>query len=616
MMKLDGLLEALDHATKQRSPFIWLDHSRPDGEGQHSLLFSQPRAILRVNTPEDFPTFWKAMTDYLAQGYYLAGYLTYEAGVALAGIPIPTFTKPLAWFGVFSSPTLLTIEPDISVSHSSETPHKQVRFALPRPAYLQTVKHIKNLITEGEVYQLNLTTSSRVPIPDSAIDRYLALRQQQPVAYGAYLRTDEEEILCSSPELFFRIDGQQITTSPMKGTATRGRTLEEDLQRAEWLTSDLKNRAENVMIVDLIRNDLGRFCKVGSVQVPELFHVERLSQVWQMTSTITGELTGEPDYRQIFTSLFPSGSVTGTPKYRAMQHIQRIEGEPRGIYTGAIGYIAPAPPQNYHAPSLSRAAFNVAIRTITVHGDEGRLGIGSGITFDSNPAEEYAECQIKTHFVYRPQPAFELIEALLWDKGIQQIERHLSRLADSATYFEYPYNPQAIMAALDKQTQECEHGHCYKVRLLLSRTAQIQTEMSEVTPAASSDLTISISPHHTSSQDVWLFHKTTHRPLYARAQQEAIAQGNVECLFMNERGEITEGATNNVFIERDGDWLTPHWSCGLLRGTARQHILETVPWAHEAILYLADIERAEHIFLCNAIRGIREVRLGNREKNA
>jgi para-aminobenzoate synthetase/4-amino-4-deoxychorismate lyase len=401
----------------------------------------------------------------------------------------------------------------------------------------------------------------------------------------------------------------------MKGTARRGRTTREDREVAGWLHNDPKNRSENVMIVDLVRNDLGRVARTGTVKVEELFAIERYPTLWQMTSTVSAELRPDASLYEIFRALFPCGSVTGAPKVRAMQLIAELEDAPRGVYTGAIGFF-----------SRQQTIFNVAIRTLELGGARGIMGAGSGVVIDSDPAEEFRECLLKTEFltgpahrtttpigenapiVSQPDKLF-LIETMLWDGGYPLIELHLDRLEDSAEYFDFPCDRTEVKAALEARGREFAVGVPHKVRLLLRGDGfEIADEL--LTPTVA-DRTgrVRIATERTDPADRMLYHKTTQRQLYAFEHARAVELGYNDALFLNLRGEVTEGAISNVFVEKDGRWFTPPVECGLLAGVYRRHLLETRPEIEERVLFLDDLRTADAIYLANAVRGLRRVEI-------
>jgi para-aminobenzoate synthetase/4-amino-4-deoxychorismate lyase len=418
------------------------------------------------------------------------------------------------------------------------------------------------------------------------------------VAYSALLNVAGYHILSLSPELFFRIEGDRIVTRPMKGTMPRGLDVAEDEKAARRLQRDEKNRSEHVMIVDLLRNDLGRICTMGSVRVEDIFSIEKYETLLQMTSTVTGTLRRGLSYYEIFRAMFPSGSITGAPKIRTMQIIHELEQLPRGIYTGAIGHISPD----------GSSTFNVAIRTLVLKDGEARMGVGGGIVADSVPSDEYRECLLKTEFLVRPTRNFQLIETILWDGDFSLLAMHLDRLESSAKYFSFPCDRGAISAQLIEASNLFRSEQRYRVRLLLNATGNATVSATEYTLDAPTGL-IRLSTHRTSSKDVFLRHKTTQRNLYESQYAEARANGFEDTIFLNERDEITEGAISNIFIRQSGSLLTPPLSSGVLPGVFRRHLLETTAGADEHVLKLADLQSADAVFLCNSVRGLWQVKL-------
>jgi para-aminobenzoate synthetase / 4-amino-4-deoxychorismate lyase len=501
-------------------------------------------------------------------------------------------------------------------------PEITAEFALSEAEYANRIAAIHELIRAGDVYQLNFTAPFRVSVAGSIAAQYARLRVRQPVDFGAFIHWQQGQFILSfSPELFFRVDvdgeTRRITTRPMKGTAPRGRFSSEDRAIAEWLRNDAKNRSENVMIVDLLRNDLGRVARFGTVRTENLFAVERYPTLWQMTSTVAAELRPDASFHDIFRSLFPCGSVTGAPKVRAMQLLAELEGEPRGVYTGAIGFF-----------SREQTVFNVAIRTLELAGGRGIFGAGSGVVIDSDPAEEFRECLLKASFLTgpahrsadrfikgRPDELF-LIETMLWDGNYPLLELHLDRLCDSADYFGFACDRAEIRAALEQHAQQFSDASPYsprRVRLLLTDPDGNFGINSEPLAPANPDRIgrVCISQQRTNSADPMLYHKTTERARYAIAWQQASQRGFDDVLFVNERGEVTEGAISNVFIEKDGRWSTPPIECGLLGGVYRRHLLETRPEIEERVLAPDDLRAADAIYLTNAVRGLRRVTLEN-----
>jgi len=591
-------------------------------ESCHTRLFTAPLRVFKAHQLAELPALFAEIESAVAAGYYAAGYFAYECGAFFeptAANPQPaepSAPQPIAWFGIYNQPALFDhrtgvflhgepLRSHLSAPDDATSPLPACTLDLEEPDYARRVEAILEKIRAGDIYQLNFTIPMRVKAPGSSAALYRRLRARQPAPYGAFLHTEPgQRILSFSPELFFQIQNEEktrrITTRPMKGTTARGRTSSEDRAAADFLRADEKNRAENVMIVDLLRNDLGRICKYGTVETRDLFAVERYPTLWQMTSTVTGELRPDATFQKILRALFPSGSVTGAPKVRAMQLISEFESAPRGVYTGAIGFFSP-----------QESVFSVAIRTLSLNGDTGSMGIGSGIVIDSDPAAEFSECQLKARFLTQPDhrlpTEFSLVETLLWDGSYPLIELHLGRLADSADYFGFPCERWEVRAALHAEGATFPDRRPRKVRLLLSPDGGLNIA-SEILPERIADpkpLRVVLSPHRVDPLDPMLFHKTTHRPLYVEALAQATLAGYDEVLFVNDRGEVTECSNHNIFIERAGRLITPPVECGLIPGVHRQLILQTHPTASQRRLTLDDLRKADAIFLSNAVRGLR-----------
>lgn len=603
---------------------VFLESAQNDQNNVHSFLFTDPVEILQIYRVSELANLLASVPIYVQQGYYLAGYFAYECGYHIEKLGLLDYhseKRPLAWFGVYQQPIIydhtsgklqggsghdsITSTPIILQAETTSS-LENIHFDLNEAEYSKNINRIKEYIRAGDVYQINFTGRYHFTFDGSPISLYKALKSKQRVSYSAYIRAAGQDILCLSPELFFSIKGQQITACPMKGTIPRGRTQLEDQHLAEWLRRDKKNRAENVMIVDLLRNDLGRLCQIGSVTVPKLFTIEKYNTLLHMTSTVEGILKNDVDYSQVVSSLFPCGSITGAPKIRAMEIIKELESSPRGVYTGSIGYFAPS------LDHSARAMFNVAIRTVVLENGHGEMGVGSGIVYDSSASDEYTECIVKAHFLTNIPVNFDILEAILWDNGYQYLDKHMQRIADSANYFQYAYDQTSLERVLAEQSAHLVAGRRYKVRLKLDRTGQWHSEAIEI-PASPSipEQTVVLSSIRTNSQNRIYYHKTTHRCFYEQATRFAIENGYADVIFLNEKGEVTEGATNNIFIERNNTLLTPPLCSGLLNGVYRQHILEVNPHAQEAVLYLNDLLEAEKVYICNAIRGLRQVKFKN-----
>ncbi len=582
---------------------ILLDTARVDAENFRSFLFSDPESILSAGKPEDLASLLSQIERHLAAGRWVAGYVAYEAGHAFEpSVPRrDAGDSPLAWFCVYRDPRIFDHRNARAVAnptaHAAATISAHRR-GIAQPDYCRKVDAIRSWIAQGEVYQVNFTDPVGFEYTGSPVDLYLQLRDAQHTSYSAFLNAGAAHILSFSPELFFHIDRQRILTRPMKGTAPRGCSLDQDDAQAAWLAADPKNRAENVMIVDLLRNDLGRICDYGSIRVESLCAVERYDTVLQMTSTVSGTLRQGARLHDVFRALFPSGSVTGAPKIRAMTIIHELEAAPRGVYCGAIGFFSPN----------GEAAFNVPIRTLVLRGNKGVMGVGSGIVYDSDPEAESRECDLKTQFLSDRPGSFSLIESLLWDGRFPLLPLHLERLRKSALYFAFPFDPDRLQAELQAHAARLNAASQYKVRAVIDSFGALEITSAAIEPDAQ-PVRVGIAEERVSSRDPFLYHKTTRRTRHQRALAAARERGLDEVLFLNERDEITEGTMHNVFVEIAGALLTPPVSCGLLPGVYREHLLLTDPRCRESVLTLDDLRRADALYLCNAVRCLRPAAL-------
>jgi para-aminobenzoate synthetase/4-amino-4-deoxychorismate lyase len=613
---------------------VVLQTSRCARSDARSLLFRNPVRLLQATRLEEVEPLLAELDRAVASGLHAAGYLSYESGFAFEQIlqSLPASVEfcgdcerlPLVWFGLYEEPTIFDhtrgtlTGPDASKALRVANATKRAGTVIARPAlstkvrvdeqeYTKQVEQVRRWIAEGQCYQLNLTTGLDWREPRSAAELFHELLAIQPVEFAALLQFGDHQILSFSPELFFERNGDHILTRPMKGTAPRGLSTEEDVAQSLWLANDEKNRSENLMIVDLLRNDLGRICKSGSVSVAELFAVERYATLLQMTSTVSGELREDPSNAAVLRALFPSGSITGAPKIRAMQLLRKLEPEMRGVYTGAIGYMAPH----------QRACFNVAIRTLELHDGDGRMGIGSGIVYDSNPRQEYDECLLKGKFLSQPYERFELIETMLWDEGFPYIERHLLRLQASARYFERHFDLLGVRNELCDATAQLPAG-THRVRLKLDADGRAIIDCSPFRPS-DDPVHVVLAPEPTDARDLFLRHKTTRRVLYDQRYAWAQNNGYADALFFNTEGHLTEGCIHSVFLMHHGRWSTPPCGDGVLPGVLRGTLLDGVTqelagrWhdcfgsVHEQALTLDDLRAAEAIYLGNALRGLRRV---------
>ncbi|MEO8686220.1 MAG: aminodeoxychorismate synthase component I, partial [Devosia sp.] len=527
-------------------------------------------------------------------------YLAYELGFLFEERLLPRLPAhsdtPLLWMGLYDTPRQLTAaEVEIWLASISGPAGRatNIKPRLDLQAYTKAFERVKALIEAGDTYQVNLTFKADFTLEGDAVALYRDLVRQQPVAYGALIATGTHTILSRSPELFVENRSGALVARPMKGTLARGRTLAEDQAGRLALAQDEKNRAENLMIVDLLRNDLGRIAEIGSVEVTDLFTVETYRTLHTMTSGITATLKAGLGPGDILANLFPCGSITGAPKLRAMEIIAELESGHRGLYTGSIGHIAPG----------GDLTFNVAIRTAVIDSaDRGEIGIGGGIVADSQAGDEYQEALLKMAFFANPAAPVCLIETMLWqpDTGYHLLDRHLARLATSAQYFRLHFDAGKISGMLAEQTQIFTAP--MRVRLTLHET-EGPALTAVLLPPNPDVFRFAIAPERLDSRSLWLAHKTTNRAFYDEPRQRAhAALGVDEVVFLNENNELTEGSITNLFVERDGMLLTPPLSAGLLPGTLRAELIDSGR-AIEHSLTLADLETPA-IFLGNSVRGL------------
>ena len=558
----------------------------------HGFHFSGRVGEVSAASPEDLLPALRLLEERVGSGLHAAGFVCYEGATALNG-DLTTCTAgalPLLWFGLFEE---RRAEPFPAACEPYQTSDWEP--SLSQEEYAGAVASIRDLIAAGDCYQVNLTMRERFSFSGSPRSYFSDLCHSQPTPYSCYLETGSHRILSASPELFFSLSGGVLTTRPMKGTAPRGRWWEEDETEKLRLRGSPKELSENLMIVDLLRNDMGMVSRTGSVRVESLFDVETHATVHQMTSTITSRVSEGVGLPELFQALFPCGSVTGAPKVRSMEIIAGLEGAPRGAYTGCLGYLSPG----------GEAQFSVAIRTVVLDTASGcgELGIGSGITFDSNARDEYAECLAKGRFARERGRAFHLIESLLHEEGYFLLERHLERLARSAAYFGFPLEPGAARVVLEAYAAGRTGRE--KVRLLLFKDGGISCESAPVAEPVG-EATAAFATIVVDSADPFLYHKTSWRGVYA--EESARRPDATEVIFVNERGEVTEGANSNIVALLDGEFLTPPLDSGLLPGVFRGELL-ALGSISERVLTRRDLGRAEQLYLINSVRKWRRVSL-------
>jgi para-aminobenzoate synthetase/4-amino-4-deoxychorismate lyase len=622
---LHSVTSALTHLEN----FVFLESSKVSGNDHQSMLFTDPLEWLVCTAEDSVELFLDECENWRKEGKYLAGWIAYEFGYllepALRHFCNPHYrmspaNKPLAVLGVFDKPVIFdhstnlffdnkpwptTAKKDID---SHEISNMQT--SIGHEEYLSAINRVKEYIAAGHTYQVNYTMKLKFDFSGSVADLYRTLRRNQSVSYGAWIRHDKQDIMSFSPELFYRANKKNIIVRPMKGTMARGRTTKEDTDIRSLLQNDPKNRSENIMIVDLLRNDLGRLLYEvdgGSVQPQSIFDIETFETLLQMTSTIEGTLKSDKQlgFQEVINAIFPCGSITGAPKIRTMEIIHELEKEERGVYCGAIGYSGP-----------DETVFNVPIRTVVLKNGRGEMGIGGGIIHDSDPEDEWQESLLKGNFLTSPTPEFQLIETLRWEPetGYWLLKEHLQRLTDSASYFHFSFDTHEISQTLEATAATFTTPN--RVRLLLYRDGRLEITTTELPESKFSDplkavvLTplpvVSFSNQKTDPESRYLFHKTTMRKTYDDARKLATELQLFEILFTNNREEVTEGSISNIFIEKDGMIFTPPLQCGLLNGTFRRVLLRQES-VQERVLSRQDVDTADTVYVGNSVRGLVQV---------
>ena len=548
------------------------------------LAFDRPHAVIRADSIAEVPAALAALETARAHGRWLAGFFAYELGYALeprlASLMPQSRGLTLLLFGVFDAPC----EPPPANARAYVGP---LTPEWDKPAYATRFAAVKTAIAAGDIYQANLSFRAGFAFAGDARALYENLRGASGAPHCAFVDfadgPSRRQLVSLSPELFFEIEKGAIRARPMKGTLRRGG---DDTAERAALSASPKERAENLMIVDLIRNDLGRVAEIGSVTVGELFAVETYPTLHTMVSTVTATLRPDAGIAEIVRALFPCGSVTGAPKIAAMEILAALESSPRNAYCGAIGYFAPD----------QTARFNVAIRTLSLADNRGTLGIGGGVVQDSSAEAEFAECLLKSRFFDAARRPLALIETMKFDGHFHRLERHLARMAASAQIFGLSFDSAKATAALDRAVADQKIP--LRVRLTLDESGNHQATAAPLSPNPA-HWTYALSPARTHSSDEILRHKTDWRELY---EKEAARLATDEVIFRNERGELTEGARSNIFLKRGGKLLTPPISCGVLAGILRAELLQSGQ-AEEAVLTRTDLKGAE-LYFGNSLRGL------------
>ncbi len=566
-----------------------------DADTKKWICFENPVEIIQTNKLSEVLKKLDCLQEKcFGDNYYAAGFISYDASpafdYALKVKHKENKNTPLLWFALFEKGQ----EIQLPKPEKTSTYFGRWRQTVSETEYRKAIGKVKKQIKVGNTYQVNYTMRQCSEFSGDYWKFFCELAWSQRSQYAAFIESDDFVICSASPELFFTYDRGTVTSKPMKGTASRGFTYEEDIKKAEWLHHSEKNRAENVMIVDMIRNDLGKISEPGTVNVSSLFEVEKYPTVWQMTSTVSSH-TKRP-FSDVMKALFPCASITGAPKPYTMKIISEVESTPRGLYTGTVGFIAP----------LEKSQFNVAIRTVFIDKatDVAEYGVGGGIVWDSTAEDEYEECLIKTKFLSSRQPDFSILESLLWspDEGYFLLDYHLERMGKSAAYFNYKFDKEKIVSELKKLSTPFERAS-YKVRVMLDESGNVTMEstalgdFTQIMKAAISDKPIDVNTP-------FVYHKTTNRTIYDEIRKRF--QEYDEVILWNQKNEVTEGIYSNVVIKIKDELFTPPVNCGLLSGTFRQYLLDKGE-IKEKVIKLKELATADEIYMINSVRKWRRV---------
>ena len=528
---------------------------------------------------------------YQNKGYYAVGYVSYEAAPAFETkfevIDDPLMSEYLLYFTIHES---VQTEP-IPLTYKPITLPKTWQELTSAEEYKAAIEHIHHHIRQGDTYQVNYTVQLQQNITADPFAIYNRLVVEQNAHYNAFIQHDDVSIISVSPELFFKKDGDGLTTRPMKGTTNRGLTTETDLKQAQWLAQDQKNRSENMMIVDLLRNDMNRISKIGSENVKSLCLVEQYSTIWQMTSTIETQLLPNSSLGDIFQALFPCGSITGAPKIATMAIIKDVEKQARGVYCGAIGILLP------NGPTI----FNVAIRTLQMQGNKAIYGVGGGITWDSKWEAEYEETKQKSAVLYRQNPKFDLISTGRIHRGkLLFLKEHLNRLQESSRYFSYPFNKEEVQNQVEDLCQSLDFDTDYRLKMSLAKNGELTFEHNQLTGLADVFCQARLVEQTHPLDSPYTYFKTSYRPHISLEPHEQI--------YYNQKKELLETSIGNLVLKIEDQLYTPPVHLGLLNGIYRQSLIANNQ-VTERVLTLDNLKQAQAIYGCNAVRGLYELKV-------
>ncbi len=584
-----------------RSDYSALFYTPPIYKNSYSYLFIEPAEIISARNEEELLSSFDLIQQQLKKGRTGFGFITYEVGYY--------FEKKLSRLEEENDSTVLQFcffdEAKIKKFKSEELDFipgncegnyciSSFHLNKSKEEFINDIQKIKDYIAAGETYQVNYTVKGRFNFSGSFTNLFKALIFNQSARYTAFINNGKDVIISISPELFFSKKDNEILTGPMKGTIRRGINNFDDQFNEKRLKNGEKFRAENVMILDLLRNDVGRISEFGSVQVTSLFKVEKYESLSQMISETKSTLRKDTSLKNILMNIFPCGSITGAPKIRTMEIIHELEKEKRGIYTGAIGMV-----------EKNKMTFNVAIRTLVINkkSGAGEIGLGSGIVWDSDPIDEYEETLLKSKFLLEPEDYFELFETMLVENGkIFLIDWHIERLKDAANYFMFRFNEREIRNKLFGILKETVADKKYRLKLNITKWGICNFTIKEYFPL-NENVKIVISDKRVSSQNRFQYFKTTNRKLYNDEYNRYSKKGFFDVLFFNEQDHLAEGAITNIFVKKNNHWLTPSLDCGILPGVYRKYFIEkNLPHVIETFLTYKDLLESEEIILTNSLR--------------
>lgn len=554
-------------------------------------IFTDAIKELKTKDIKEVKPLLDELEAYQNEGYYAVGYVSYEAAPAFETkfqiIDGPLMSEYLLYFTVHET---VQTEP-IPLTYDPITLPKSWQELTSAEEYKAAIEHIHHHIRQGDTYQVNYTVQLQQNLTADPFAIYNRLVVEQNAHYNAFIQHDDVSIISISPELFFKIDGDKLTTRPMKGTTNRGLTTETDLAQARWLAQDQKNRSENMMIVDLLRNDMNRISKIGSEDVKSLCQVEQYSTVWQMTSTIETQLLTNRSLCDVFQALFPCGSITGAPKIATMEIIKKVEKQPRGVYCGAIGILVP------QGPSI----FNVAIRTLQMEETKAIYGVGGGITWDSNWESEYEETKQKAAVLYRQNPKFDLISTGRIHQGkLLFLEEHIKRLQESSRYFDYPFNAEKAHYQVEALCQSLDLNTDYRLKMSLAKDGELKFEHSQLTNLSDDFCQARLVEQRHRLDRPYTFFKTSYRPHLNIEPHEQI--------YYNHEGQLLETSIGNIVLKIEDQLYTPPVHLGLLNGIYRQSLIAENK-LKEKVLTVKDLKQAQAIYGCNAVRGLYELKV-------